>query len=52
MCGEGVFSVRFLVGENKSFAGREIRADTDAIGRALSIVWFEKVDTCAQGRVW
>jgi hypothetical protein len=40
---------RFFVAENKTFAGREMRAEGEAMGRTLSIAWFEKFAECAQG---
>ena len=39
----------FLVGESKSFAGREAREKGDAIGRPIAVSWFEKHRDLAQG---
>jgi hypothetical protein len=41
----------FLVGENKSFAGKEHVPDGDATGRPLSIAWFEVHESVGQGDV-
>ncbi len=39
----------FLVGESKSFAGREARVEGDAIGRTIAVSLFEKHRDLAQG---
>jgi len=39
----------FLVGESKSFAGREAKAEEEAIGRPIAVSWFHKVSDSAQG---
>ena len=40
-----------LIGESRSFAGREARVDGDAIGRPMSVAFFEHVNNIAQGMV-
>ena len=40
---------RFLVGECKSFAGRESKSEGDAIGRPISVAWFERAETLLEG---
>ncbi len=47
----GGLGFRFLVCENKIFAGREQRAEGEALGRPLAVAWFEKHSSCAQGDI-
>ena len=47
-CGLG-FAARFLVGESKSFAYREQRAEGEAVGRPIAVCWFEEKANTAQG---
>ena len=46
---DAFFLCRFLVCENKTFAGREEKLAGDAIGRPLSVVWFERDRGLDQG---
>jgi hypothetical protein len=52
-CMYSFFSLRvghyFMIAEHKIFAGREMLTEDAAVGRPLSIAWFEKKDTSALG---